>query len=136
MKILTIFLTFSLGVIISGAIFSFIAMIGVIPRLAQKSKTTEYIRFYEEVIMFSGIWGATTLMFSYNFNLHPIIIGFLFLCSGIFIGSIAVSLTEVLDVIPIMARRTKTVIGLKFFMLAIALGKGVGTILYFLLDLH
>ena len=134
LRILTIFMAFSLGTIISGGIFSFIAMIGVVPRLAQKTRTTQFIKFYEEVIVFSGLWGASTIMFTYNFTLHPIFIVVFFLCSGMFIGAMAVSITEVLDVIPIVARRTKTADALKYFMFAIGLGKGIGTIFYFLLE--
>lgn len=136
MIILTIFMAFCLGIIVSGAIFSFIAMIGIVPRMAQKTKTKKYIKFYEESIIFGGVWGATTIMIPYNLTVPPIFIMIWFLCSGIFIGSIAVSLTEVLDVIPIIARRTKAQLGIKFFMLSIALGKGLGTFFYFLLDLE
>lgn len=135
MKFISILISFSLGIIVSGAIFSFIAMIGVVPRLAQKTKTTNYIKFYEEVIIFAGIWGATTFFIDYKFILPKVIIFFLSICNGIFLGCLAVSLTEVLDVIPILTRRGKVASGLKFFMLAISLGKGIGTLIYYFLDI-
>ncbi|MCL1936207.1 MAG: stage V sporulation protein AB [Defluviitaleaceae bacterium] len=135
MIFLSILLSFSLGVIVSGAIFSFISMIGVVPRLAQKTKTIKYIKFYEEIIIFSGVLGASSIMIPYNFHLPVIIIAFAFLCNGIFIGCLAVSLTEILDVIPIMARRIKALNAIRIFMIVIAIGKSVGTFLYFFINL-
>lgn len=130
--LLSILIGFGAGVVISGAIFSFIAIIGVVPRLAQKTKTEEYIKFYEEVIMISGIWGALTLFIDFRINLPVVLVALLSLCLGIFIGCLAVSLTEILNVIPILTRRLKLDSVLKIFMLAIALGKIIGSLMYFL----
>ncbi|MFR5772662.1 MAG: stage V sporulation protein AB [Lachnospirales bacterium] len=41
-------LGFGGGIVISGAVFAFIAIIGVVPRLVQKSHTEKYIKLYEE----------------------------------------------------------------------------------------
>lgn len=130
------FVAFSLGVVVSGAIFSFIAMIGIVPRLAQKSQTTEYVKHYENVIILAGVWGASTLIFNYELNLPHALVWGLALSGGIFLGCLAVSLTEVLDVIPILMRRAKVAQGLKYFMLALAIGKGIGTLLYYYLNLQ
>ena len=43
-------LGFGGGIVISGAVFAFIAIIGVVPRLAQKSHTEKYIKLYDGVI--------------------------------------------------------------------------------------
>lgn len=133
---LSFFSAFSMGVIVSGGIFSFIAMIGIIPRLAQKTKTTKYIRHYENVIIGSGLWGASTIVFKYELNLPAPLIMVLALCGGIFLGSLAVSITEVLDVIPILARRANILSSLKYLVLALALGKLIGTFFYYFLKLH
>lgn len=124
---------FGSGVVISGAIFSFIAIIGIVPRLAQKTKTEVYIKFYEEIIIISGIIGALTIFIDFRISLPASVIVFLSLSFGIFIGCLAVSLTEVLNVIPILTRRLKLDTLLKIFMLAIAFGKVVGSLMYFLI---
>lgn len=134
-RLFAILSTFSMGTVVSGGIFSFIAMIGVVPRLAEKTRTTRYAKFYESVIVLGGIWGASTLIFPYRFALPRLVVAFVFLCGGIFIGSMAVSITEVLDVIPIVARRTHTAKSIRFFMFAIGIGKCVGTFFYFWLNL-
>ena len=134
--IASFFTSFSLGIVVSGAIFSFIAMIGIIPRLAQKTNTIGYAQYYENVIIVSGIWGASNLIIDYNLNVPNFIIWGITLSGGVFLGCLAVSLTEVLDVIPILARRANVIIGIKYFMLALAIGKFLGTLLYYYLNLH
>lgn len=129
--LLSILIGFSIGVIIAGAVFSFIAIIGVVPRLAQKTKTQNYIKLYEEVIIIAGIWGALTIFIDFKINLPVILVAFLSLCLGVFIGCLAVSLTEVLNVVPILTRRISIDKGLKIFMLAIAIGKLIGSLMYF-----
>ena len=129
----SIILGFGSGVVISGAVFAFISVIGVVPRLAQKTGTKEYIRLYEEAIIFGGILGCVAGFFNISLPLHWLFVIFLAFCTGVFYGCLAVSLAEVLDVIPILTRRTKLGKGMFFFILAIALGKLTGSILYFII---
>lgn len=122
------------GAVISGAVFAFISIIGIVPRLAEKTKTNKYIVFYENAIIVGGIFGAFSVMFNYYIPIGVIpamLFGFFI---GIFYGCLAVSLAEVLDVIPILTRRTRLYKGLKYFIIAIALGKATGAILYYFVD--
>lgn len=122
------------GAVISGAVFAFISIIGIVPRLAEKTKTNKYIVFYENAIIAGGIFGAFSIMFNYYIPIGVIpamLFGFFI---GIFYGCLAVSLAEVLDVIPILTRRTRLYKGLKYFIIAIALGKATGAILYYFVD--
>ena len=122
---------FSSGLIVAGGIFAFIAIIGIVPRLAQRTKTVPFIPLYEDAIIIGGIFGATTLYIDYYLPIGRPIVAFLGLCSGIFIGCLAVSLAEVLDVIPVFTRRTRITQGLPVLITAIALGKMIGSLLYF-----
>lgn len=128
--ITAIIVAFSSGIIISGAVFAFIAIIGVVPRLAQKTRTEDKIRFYEEAIIWGGIIGATSMIFDFYIPIGKVFAmiyaGFI----GIFYGCLAVSLAEILNVIPILTRRGRIQTGLKYFILAVALGKLVGGIIY------
>ena len=72
-------LGFGGGIVISGAVFAFIAIIGVVPRLAQKSHTEKYIKLYEEAIIWGGILGASCLSFDFYFLFFGHIITLLFL---------------------------------------------------------
>ena len=129
--LLLIILGFGAGVVIAGAVFAFIAIIGVVPRLAQKTKTKKYIKFYEEDIIWGGIFGTTTLLVDYYIPIGTLAVMILSLCIGIFYGGLAVSLAEVLDVIPILSRRGRIKEGMMYFIFAIAIGKLLGSVLYY-----
>lgn len=127
-------LGFSSGVAVSAGVFSFIAAIGIIPRMAQRSKTEKYIRLYEDVILLGGLFGSTAMFVDYRLAPIPILVAGYALAIGIFIGVLAMALAEVLNVMPILLRRTRITKGLPWLILCFALGKMVGSILYFCVD--
>ena len=129
--IILIILGFGAGVVIAGAVFAFIAIIGVVPRLAQKTKTQKYIKFYEEAIIWGGIFGTSTMLIEYYLPIGSVLTIIYSLCIGIFYGALAVSLAEVLNVIPILSRRGRIKEGMMYFITAIALGKLLGSLLYY-----
>ncbi len=131
--ILPVFISFSAGMVIAGAVFAFIAIIGVVPRLAQKTHTTTHIKLYEEAIIFGGIFGTLTMAFDFYIPIGYLAILYT-LAIGIFFGCVAVSLAEILDVIPILTRRGRIQAGMFFFVLAIALGKLIGALLYYCIE--
>jgi len=132
-NLFAIFISLSAGLVISSAIFSFIAAIGLVPRIAKKSNTVSYIKTYETTIALGGVAGAVYLFmpFSINFIFLNFLVSVLIFLSGIFLGVLAVSLAEIMDVIPILFRRAKLKTGLWLFVCSIALGKAIGTIVYF-----
>ena len=115
----------------AGAVFAFIAVIGVVPRMAQKTGTPAFIMLYEEGIIIGGIFGASTLMIDWQLPIGRFAVMLLMLSVGIFYGCLAVSLAEVLDVIPVLTRRSGLKRGLKYFITALAAGKLIGSLLYF-----
>lgn len=126
-----IIIGFGSGVVIAGAVFAFIAIIGIVPRLAQKTQTKKYIKLYEEAIIIGGIFGTSTMIIDYYMPIGKIAVIFLSICVGIFYGCLAVSLAEVLDVIPILTRRGRIKKGMTYFITAIAFGKLLGSLLYY-----
>jgi stage V sporulation protein AB len=122
----------SAGFIISGAIFAFIAAIGIIPRIAMKSKTQRYIKFYEESVVVGGIFGAGSLAFDYSIPVGIPGGAVTGLAYGIFLGCLCVCLAEVLNVLPVFARRAGLQKGLGFFITALAIGKAAGALIFFL----
>lgn len=131
-QIVCMLLSFGTGIVISGAVFAFIVIIGIVPRFAQKTKTENYVRIYENAITAGGIFGASTMFFMHYLPIWEPFAAFLGLCLGIFVGALSVSLAEVLDVVPILVRRAGLKKGLVYFMLAVALGKLAGSLLYYL----
>ena len=122
-----VFIGFSSGVVISGGVFSFIAALGVVERFAEKTKTVPYIKLYEEAVMFGGILGCMDLFIDYRLNAGLFCGAVYCFFVGIFVGGLAVSLAEVLDVVPIFMRRTRLKTGTAIFITALALGKMAGS---------
>ncbi len=123
--------SFSSGVVISGAIFAFITVIGIVPRLAGKTKTYSYIKVYETALMIGGVAGACAELFNLSVSLNNIFVIILSLTMGIFFGCLAASLAEVLNVIPVLVRRIRINQGLFYIVCALAVGKAAGSLLYF-----
>ena len=128
----SVLLGFSSGLVVSSAVFAFITVVGIVPRLAQKTMTQRNIKIYETAIAAGGIFATVAGIVKFHLPIGTPAVVFLSICNGIFFGALAMSLAEVLNVIPILTRRGRIQRGMFFFVLAIALGKLVGSLLYFL----
>ena len=125
------------GLIVAGGLFSFIVGLGVISDFADRTHTGEHILLYEDSVALGGMIG--NLIWIYNLTI-PItvadVIGefsaLLFgLLSGVFVGCWAMALAEMLDVFPIFIRRFKVIKYVPHMILAVAIGKGIGAIVFF-----
>lgn len=132
-RIILIFFGFGSGVVISAGVFALIATIGIVPRMAEKTKTVRHIPIYEDAITLGGFVGTLAMFLNFSLPGGKIIAVLFSLCIGIFFGELAVSLAEVLNVFPIFMRRFRMKKGLRIFIPAIALGKCLGSLLYFLI---
>ncbi|MCL2225075.1 MAG: stage V sporulation protein AB [Defluviitaleaceae bacterium] len=121
------------GMVVSGAVFAFITVVGIVPRFAQKTATHSHCRTYETAITLGGIFGTVASFSQFRLPLGAVVLAALALAAGVFFGSLAMSLAEVLDVFPILSRRGRVQRGIFFFVMAIAFGKLAGSLLYFLL---
>ena len=118
-------------IIISGGIFAFMVMIGVVPRLIQRTKTAQHILLYENMIMLGGALSGLSLLSDYfvtGFEWAEVVVG---LSYGVYLGCLAVALAEVLNVLPILCRRLKVAKEMPWLMLVLALGKVMGALIYY-----
>lgn len=118
----------SFGVTVSAGVFAFITMLDVIPRLAHRTGTANHLFAYENAIVFGGTFGNVVILFVRHFPVTQLGLAVFGICSGVFVGCLAMALAESLRVIPIFVRRLKMRKGLPVILLAFALGKLVGTI--------
>ena len=120
------------GLMVSGGVFAVVVIASIVPRMAQLTNGKN-ILLYESCISAGISSGGWHLLFPVQLNfvgqLGTVITGIFF---GIFVGCLAVAIAEVLDVIPILCRRSKMSQRLPWLLLAISLGKTAGTFLYFL----
>lgn len=123
----------SAGLIVAGGLFAFIASLGVVSDIADRTHTGSKILLYEDATILGGIVG--NLVFIYQIDLPGgvwlQVISGLFI--GIFVGCWALSLAETLNVFPIFIRRVRLVRCIPYIILGIAIGKGIGSLIYFFL---
>ena len=120
------------GIAASAGTFAFIIVLGVIPRMIGKSKVAEKILTFENAIILGGIFGNLLSVFlNIRIPLGSPLLAVFGLCSGIFVGCMAVALAEILDTFPVLFRRLKLKRGLSWVILLIALGKLCGSLFYF-----
>lgn len=132
--IVSVLLGLGSGGVVAAGIFAFISAIGIVPRMAKRTKTQQYISVYEDVITIGGIFGTTTMFIRYHLPIGSIFACLFSFANGIFIGCLAIALAEVLNVIPIFLRRSRIVTGIPILICAIAFGKMLGSLLYFIVD--
>lgn len=126
----------SAGVFTACGVCAVLTTVSVITRIAWKTGTSDKIRIYENCILAGAVLSTYVYIYEPGFGINPVlskgIIGILGLFFGIFVGCLAVSLAEALDASTIMFRRIKFTKNIKFVLLAVALGKFVGNLIYFL----
>lgn len=119
------------GVAVSAGIFAFAVTLGVIPRFAGKSHTSQYVLSYENAILLGGIFGTLMSVFKLKIALGLPFAAVFGLSAGIYTGCLAVALEEILDAFPIMFRRLKMKVGQNWVLYAMALGKMAGAFYFF-----
>ncbi len=142
----------SFGLLASAGVFTVLVSVGLIPRFAGKLHVAKKVFFLEEAVVFGtlaggffsvfrrygeiGKWMLTKQPFGADTAIIWQITGSLFLClfglfAGIFVGCLALAIAEMLDSIPIFARRIGFRHGIGLAIAATAVGKLIGSLLYF-----
>lgn len=107
---------------------AFLTVLGVIPRLTQLSKTMKMIQNYEFAIVVGALVGVFASLRDPVIGISAYFLIPLGLAGGIFVGMLAAALTEVLNVLPIFAKRIRLDGKILYLIMAIVLGKIVGSI--------
>ncbi len=153
----TIFLALtgvSYGLLAAAGVFTVLVAVGLVPRFAGKTHTGDKVVLYEEMVIFGTITGCVLSIFSRYCQMGAwwqqrfpgqleiwlgagkfvqAVFGFF---AGMFIGCLALAIAEMLDSIPIFARRISFRHGIGLTILSMAAGKLLGSLLYFWAELH
>ena len=132
-EILLAVISLSAGLIVSGGLFAFLSSLGVVGDIADRTHTGKHILLYEDATILGGALGNVFWLYRISVlggNFLQVLYG---VFSGIFVGCWAMSLAETLNVFPVFIRRTKLVQSVPYIILSIAIGKGLGLLIYFLL---
>ena len=87
--------------------------------------------FYEDCVSLGGIVGNLISVFRIGLPLGMPFLAVTGLLCGIFAGCWSMALAEILNVFPVFMRRTKIVRYVSAFVISMALGKGLGALLFF-----
>lgn len=130
-QILMAILGLSAGGIVAGGLFGFIVSLGVVADFADRTQTADHILLYEDTVALGGILG--NVLYTYRVVVPGVswLLPIFGILSGIFVGCWAMALTEILNVFPIFTRRINLTKGISYIILGIAIGKGIGSLVYF-----
>lgn len=121
------------GASLSAGVLALISSLGIIPRMVGKSSTAAHILLYENFVMAGAVIGNVLTVFpGITIPVGNWLLVLFGVFSGIFVGCLATALAEVLQVWPILFRRSNTKYGLNLAMICFALGKLSGSLLFFL----
>ena len=140
---------------VASGVFTSLIAVGLVPRFAGKTHTGEKVFLYEEMVIIGTIIGCIISLFQPFLRLKELFIvdGRMIinesvfigiantiliiygLFAGLFVGCLALAIAEMLNSIPIFARRIGFRHGLGIAILAMALGKAAGSLLYFIKQL-
>ena len=122
----------SAGGIVAAGVFAFLAIIGIFPRLIAVSGSKDHILLYETMLILGGVFGNIMDLFHNPHMPGGVVMLIIWgITTGIFVGCLVMSLAETLKALPVLSRRIHLAAGLPYVILAVAVGKVVGAILYF-----
>lgn len=149
--LITIFAFFGFGLLSSGGVFTVFVTVGLVPRFADKTHTAQKVILYENCIVAGTILGCllsvypdVVMQFGGSAALEQIpewelwgnlLLTIFGIFAGMFVGCFAIAIAEMLNTIPIFTRRISLGKGAGIVLLCLALGKTIGSLVYFYLRL-
>lgn len=132
MTLLIPLIGFSNGIIVGSGIVALITLLDIVPRLAQLTRTYQYIHWYETVIIIGATiaaYASLTGIYLPFGSLLVIIVGFFM---GTFVGMLASALAEVMNVMPIIVRRFSLDGFVIYILYALIFGKVAGSLIHWI----
>ncbi len=123
----------SAGGIVAAGVFAFLAIIGIFPRLIGTTGTSGHIVLCETMMIIGGVFGNLIDLYHIPRMFGgQITLVFWGLSIGIFVGCLVMSLAETLKALPVLGRRIHLAVGLQYVIAAVAVGKLIGSVIYFI----
>ncbi|MEF2964409.1 stage V sporulation protein AB [Paenibacillus sp. M1] len=125
--LLSVFLGLAGGVAVGGGVIALYIVLDMIPRLAQVTRSYDKVHWYEGAMISGSFLGTVADFWNWNIPGPWIGTGFVGLLNGVFVGMLAAALTEILNVLPILAKRLHMQQLLFGLLLAMVFGKVAGS---------
>ena len=113
------------GLVIAGGVIALMVGLGIITRFAGQVKK------YESAIFFGALFGNILTVYQTEVPLGTAGLAVMGIFSGIFVGGWILALAEIVNIVPIFARRIGITKGCSLIVIAIAAGKTVGSLYHF-----
>ncbi|MGU9540437.1 stage V sporulation protein SpoVAB [Bacillus cereus] len=120
------------GIAVGSGYVAFLAVLGIIPRLAQLTRSGKHIQYFEWAVIAGTLTGAWCSLKNITFQTLQYWLVILGIFCGTFIGMLAAALTEVLNVLPILAKRVGVEGKIIVLLVAIVLGKVIGSLFHWI----
>lgn len=121
----------SSGLAVAGGLFALIIALGLVAEFADQTHTAKYIFWYEDAVAAGGILGNLVSVYQFIVPVGPAGVGIFGIFSGIFVGAWAMALTEIVNIVPIFTRRIDMRRGLALVIAIMALGRTVGSLIFY-----
>lgn len=116
------------GIAVGSGMVAFLVVLDIIPRLAQLTRSFSSIYLYEGAVVLGSLLFTWVDFSDAHFHLFPLGAAFVGLFAGCFVGMLAAALTEIINVLPILAKR----VGLDSYrivlLMAMIFGKVFGSL--------
>jgi len=116
------------GLLVAGGLFAFLALVGVVTRLAAGTTTAKYLMFYEDMALLGCTAGNLLFLYRFGLPLGNVFLGMYGIGAGVFTGCLAAALAEVVNMMPVLSERVSLKKGMTGIMVMFAIGKLVGSL--------
>lgn len=130
------------GLLAASGVLTVLLAVGLLPRYIGRLHEAKHIVEYENLVVLGTLGGTCISLFGHfvddsGLGLLGVLLEILYgLFAGIFVGTLAIAIAEMLDAFPIFFRRARVENGHRIIILAVAFGKAIGAFLYFYLRLY
>jgi len=117
------------GIAVGSGMVAFLVVLDIIPRLAQISRTYHLIRWYEGSVIGGSLFFTVSDFFNWSYSFFPLSTVLIGVFAGAFIGMLAGALTEIINVLPILANRIGMGSYMIWLLMAMIFGKVLGSLM-------
>lgn len=135
----------SSGLAVAAGVYTVFTAVGLVPRFADRTRSADHIILYENMVILGSFLGTVFSLFGdFLTKLNDIlpepariiVLIFYGIFTGIYVGTLAISIAEILDTIPTMAHRVNIKRGIGIVVFSFGVGKLAGSLFYWLAGVY
>jgi stage V sporulation protein AB len=116
------------GIAVGSGMVAFLVVLDIIPRLAQITRSFSKIHAYEAAVVIGSLLFTWVDFSDAKVHLFPMGAAVVGIFAGCFVGMLAAALTEIINVLPILAKRVGMGSYMILLLMAMIFGKVVGSL--------